>query len=152
LAIEDRQEKQMNRLKINRKNVTIVVAGVMMKQGKILLTQRRAEDSYGLLWEFPGGKVKEGEGLREALQRELKEELDIDVEVGMIFKRVFYPYQDNPILLLSYHCLIKKGTLKPLGCRALKWVTLKELKKLSIPPADDPIRKRLYALEKSLFS
>jgi 8-oxo-dGTP diphosphatase len=85
----------MNRLKINRKNVSIVVAGVMMKQGKVLLTQRRAEDSYGLLWEFPGGKVKEGEELREALQRELKEELDIDVEVGMIFKRVFYPYQDS---------------------------------------------------------
>lgn len=137
---------------IDRKKVTIVVAGVMIKQGKVLLTQRKAEDSYGLLWEFPGGKVKKGEGLREALQRELKEELDIDVEVGMVFEMVFFPYQDNLIFLLSFHCLIKKGTLRPLGCHALKWVTLKELKKLSMPPADDPIRKRLFAFEKSLFS
>ena len=130
----------------------IVTAGVIIEQGKILVTQRK-EDSYqGLLWEFPGGKVKEGEEPRGALRRELKEELDIEVEVGMIFEAVYYPYPIYPILLLIYHCHIEKGVLKPLGCKDLRWVSLEELKRLPMPPADDPIRKHLGSSEGRLPS
>ena len=121
----------------------IVTAGVMIEQGKVLVTQRKEDSPQGLLWEFPGGKVKEEEEPREALRRELKEELDIDVEVGMILEAVYHPYPNYPILLLVYHCRIKKGLLKPLGCHDLRWVNLKELKKLDMPPADDPILRHL---------
>ena len=121
----------------------IVTAGVIIEQGKVLVTQRKADSSHGLLWEFPGGKVKEGEEPREALRRELKEELDIEAEVGTIFETVLHPYPNDPILLLVYQCRVEKGILKPLGCHDLRWVNLRELQRLVMPPADDPIRKHL---------
>jgi len=126
-------------------NTVIVTASLIIEQGKVLVTQRKKNSSHGLLWEFPGGKVKEGEDPREALRRELKEELDVEVEVGMIFDAVFYSYPEYPILLLVYRCRIEKGFLKPIGCHDLRWVTLKELEKLAMPPADEPIRKHLFS-------
>jgi 8-oxo-dGTP diphosphatase len=130
----------------------IVTAGVVIEQGKVLVTQRKEGSRQGLLWEFPGGKLKEGETPREALRRELKEELDIEVEVGTVFETVYHPYPESPILLLAYHCRIMKGVLKPLGCYDLRWVNLKELKALVMPPADDPIRKRFFSSEKGWIS
>ena len=122
----------------------VVTAGVMAEHGKILVTQRKKDSPQGLLWEFPGGKVNKGEEPREALRRELKEELDVDVEVGTIFEAVYHLYPDYPILLLVYRCSIHQGTLKPIGCHDLRWVSMKDLKKLAMPPADDPIRDHLY--------
>ncbi len=121
----------------------IVAAALIIEEAKILVTQRKKDSPHGLLWEFPGGKVKEGEEPREALRRELMEELDVEAEVGMIFDAVFYPYPEYPILLLIYRCRVKKGPLKPIGCHDLRWVTLRELEKLAMPPADEPVRKRL---------
>ena len=121
----------------------IVTAALITEQGKILVTQRKPGDSHGLLWEFPGGKVKEGEEPREALRRELKEELDVEVDPGMIFDAAFYSYPEYPILLLVYDCRIEKGSLKPIGCHNLRWVNLQELETLPMPPADEPIRKHL---------
>ncbi|NWF93370.1 MAG: (deoxy)nucleoside triphosphate pyrophosphohydrolase [Syntrophaceae bacterium] len=126
----------------------IVAAAVIIDHGKVLVTQRKEGSAHGLLWEFPGGKVKEGEEPRVALRRELKEELDIEVEVGRIFEAVFHPYPSFPILLLAYQCRIERGLLKPLGCRDLRWVNLEELNGLSMPSADDPIRRRLSSLRK----
>jgi 8-oxo-dGTP diphosphatase len=129
----------------------IVTAALIIEQGKILVTQRKKDSSHGLLWEFPGGKVKEGEEPRDALRRELKEELDVEVEVGMIFDAVFYSYPEYPILLLVYRCRIEKGSLKPIGCHDLRWVNLRELEKLAMPPADDPIRKHLGSFEEGFL-
>jgi 8-oxo-dGTP diphosphatase len=129
----------------------IVTAALIIEQEKILVTQRKREDSHGLLWEFPGGKVKEGEEPREALQRELKEELDVEVKPGMMFDGTLYSYPEYPILLLVYHCQIEKGSLKPIGCHDLRWVTLQELKTLAMPPADEPIRKHLSSLEEGFL-
>ena len=128
----------------------IVTAALIIEQGKILVTQRKEDSSQGLLWEFPGGKVKEREEPREALGRELKEELDVEVEVGMLFDAVFHSYPEYPILLLVYRCRIVEGFLKPIGCHDLRWVSLGEVEKLAMPPADDPIRKHLSSSEKRL--
>jgi 8-oxo-dGTP diphosphatase len=128
----------------------IVTAALIIEQGKILVTQRKEDSSQGLLWEFPGGKVKEREEPREALGRELKEELDVEVEVGMLFDAVFHSYPEYPILLLVYRCRIVRGSLKPIGCHDLRWVSLREVEKLAMPPADDPIRKHLSSSEKGL--
>ena len=129
----------------------IVTAGVIIEHGKILVTQRREDSPHGLLWEFPGGKVEEGEEPREALRRELKEELDIETNVGMIFEVVFHFYPQHPILLLAYRCRQEKGVLKPLACQDLQWVSPRELRELVMPLADDPIRKRLYSYEKEIL-
>ncbi len=129
----------------------VVAAALIIEEGKILVTQRKKDSPHGFLWEFPGGKVKEGEEPREALRRELTEDLDAEVEVGMIFDAVFYSYPEYPILLLVYRCRVQKGPLKPVGCHDLRWVTLGELEKLAMPPADDPVRKHLFFREKELF-
>ena len=131
----------------DRVKTIIVAAGVILEQGKVLVTQRKADATQGLLWEFPGGKVEEDEEPREALRRELKEELDIEVEVGTIFDAVFHPYPEYPILLLTYHCRVEKGILKPIGCHDLRWVNLRELQRLAMPRADDPIREHLCSSE-----
>ena len=124
----------------------IVTAALIIEDGKILVTQRKEGSSHGLLWEFPGGKVEEGEDSRGALKRELKEELDAEAEVGMIFDAVFHSYPEYPVLLLVYRCRIDKGSLKPIGCRDLCWVAVGELRKLAMPLADDIIREHLDLL------
>jgi len=121
----------------------IVAAALAIEQGKLLVTQRKKNSSYGLHWEFPGGKVEEGEDPRGALRRELREELDVEAEVGELFDAVFHFYPNYPILLLVYRCRVDKSSLKPIGCHALRWVTPGELGKLPMPPADDPVRKHL---------
>ena len=90
----------------------------------------------------------EGEEPREALRRELKEELEVEVEPGMIFDAAFYSYPEYPILLLVYHGRIKSGSLKPVACHDLRWVNLRELEKLAMPPADESIRMHLCSIEK----
>ena len=129
----------------------IVVAGLMIEEGNVLVSQRKEDSPHGGLWEFPGGKVMEGEEPREALRRELKEELDIEVEVGRIFDAVFEPHPEGPLLLLVFRCGKVKGNLKPLGCTDLRWVSLKDLEGLAMPPADEPIRKRLCSPKEGGF-
>ncbi len=124
----------------------IVAAALVRERGRILVTQRKEGSSHGLLWEFPGGKVEEGEDPREALKRELREELDVEADAGRMFDAVFHFYPEYPILLLVYGCRIDKGSLKPIGCRDLRWVTIRELRKLAMPPADDIIREHLGLL------
>jgi 8-oxo-dGTP diphosphatase len=129
----------------------VVTAALITEQGKILVTQRKKGSSHALLWEFPGGKVKDGEEPREALRRELAEELEVEVEVGMIFDAVFYSYPEYPVLLLIYRCRVEKGPPRPIACQDLRWVTLRELEKLAMPPADDPVRKHLLSSREKLL-
>jgi 8-oxo-dGTP diphosphatase len=128
----------------------IVTAALTIEQGKLLVTQRKKDSSYGLLWEFPGGKVEEGEDPRGALRREIREELDIEVEVGGLFDAVFYFYTAHPILLLVYRCWVQRGSLKPIGCHAFRWVTPGELGELAMPPADEPVRKHLGSFDRDV--
>ena len=128
----------------------IVAAALTIEQGKLLVTQRKKDSSYGLLWEFPGGKVEEGEDPRGALRRELREELDVEAEVGGLFDAVFHFYPAYPILLLIYRCRIEKGSLKPVGCHAFRWVTSRELEKLAMPLADGPVRKHLGSFDRDV--
>jgi len=130
----------------------LVAAGIIIERRMILVARRYPNVPHGLLWEFPGGKVEEEEDPRRALRRELKEELDIEAKVGRIIETVFYRYPQYPILLLAYHCRIKSGIPKRIGCQELRWVDIEGLKGLEMPPADDPIRDRLSAEGIHLFT
>ena len=121
----------------------LVVAGVIIENGRVLITQRRKGDRHGLLWEFPGGKVKEEEEPREGLKRELKEELDIEVKVGRLLRVVYHTYPEYSILLLVYGCRMERGVPKPLECSDLRWVRPMELGSFDMSPADAPIREDL---------
>lgn len=121
----------------------IVTAGVIIEKKKVLVAQRKEGSLRSLLWEFPGGKAREGEDPRDALRRELKEELDIDAEPEGILEAVFHSYPEHSILLLAYRCRIRKGVPKPVGCRDLRWVDFEELNRLAMSPADEPVRSRI---------
>jgi 8-oxo-dGTP diphosphatase len=126
----------------------IVTAAVILEKGKVLVTQRNEDSFHRLLWEFPGGKVRANEEPREALQRELREELGVEARVGNLFDVVYHVYPEFPILLLVYECIIERGIPKPLECRDLRWVEVQDVLTLSMPAADEPIRRHLVALER----
>lgn len=124
----------------------IVTAALIMDLERILIAQRKGKGPRGFLWEFPGGKVREEEEPREALRRELKEELDIVAKVGTIFEAVYHVYPEYPVLLLAYLCHIERGRPRPLDCQDLRWVRVQELAEFSMPQADAPIREKLCSL------
>jgi 8-oxo-dGTP diphosphatase len=126
----------------------IVTAAVIFEKGKVLVTQRKEASFHQLLWEFPGGKVRANEEPREALQRELREELGVDARVGSLFEVVYHVYPEFPILLLVYECIIERGIPNPMECRDLRWIEVQEVLTLSMPAADEPIRRHLVALER----
>jgi 8-oxo-dGTP diphosphatase len=108
------------------KRILKVVCGVIERDGRYLLVKRPRDVMYAKHWEFPGGKVEEGETLKEALQRELKEELDIYVEVKDALPPVEKDFPYLIIELLPFRCEITKGTIKLLEHLDLIWVAPKQ--------------------------
>lgn len=119
-----------------------VVAAVLASGGKVLATAR----GYGAFkgfWEFPGGKVELGETLEEALARELREELAIEVAVGPLIGTVDYEYPEFFIRLHCFDCKILRGEPKLLEHAAARWLSRRDLPALNWLPADVEIVKKL---------
>jgi 8-oxo-dGTP diphosphatase len=132
----------------------LVVAGVIVgADGRILISQRRADQSLALLWEFPGGKVEPGEAPVAALVRELREELGIDVEVGRIWDVLFHPYDAFDLVMLVYGCRLIAGSAEPRAVEvaAFAWVAPGELPSWKILPADQVLVERLVREGASVF-
>jgi mutator protein MutT len=127
--------------------IVVVAAGIIIRENKILVVQRNPATRRGLFWEFPGGKLEEGENPRQCIRRELEEELGVQVEPGRRFEIVYHPYEDVRILLLSYLCCLVQGEPQTIDCHALRWVTQKELKDLPMTSADIPVRDAICASE-----
>src|SRR5712692_7081103 len=89
-----------------------VVAAMIEKDGKYLITQRRPTAVLPLLWEFPGGKVEEGESDEAALRREIRERLEADVQVGELISYVRHPYDHYTVDLLLYQCRLLSEKLQ----------------------------------------
>jgi 8-oxo-dGTP diphosphatase len=100
----------------------IVVAGVLLRENKLLIGQRMASDRHGLKWEFPGGKVERGETPRQALQRELKEELAVDAVVGRELARYEQATRRrSPLLLLFHHVESFEGEPQGITFEQIRW-------------------------------
>lgn len=125
-----------------------VVAGVIRREdGRLLISQRLAEDTLGGYWEFPGGKVDLGEELKTALWRELKEELGIDTEVGAEIHRIVHPYPDRDVRLYFFDARIISGEPQKLEVADFRWVTLDELMNYQFPDADRPLLDQLRGVK-----
>jgi 8-oxo-dGTP diphosphatase len=113
-----------------------------------VLVQQRAQGALAGLWEFPGGKIEDGETPAIALIRELREELGIDVEAACLAPAAFAsePLDDRHLLLLLHVCRKWKGMPQPLEAAALKWVRPIELHALDMPAPDKPLIGLLEAL------
>ncbi|MGE5559759.1 MAG: (deoxy)nucleoside triphosphate pyrophosphohydrolase, partial [Chloroflexota bacterium] len=106
----------------------VVTAAIIERGDDILITQRKVGTSQGLLWEFPGGKVRFGEDPRACLAREIREELGSDLEVGPLFTVASHVYDDDRhIILIVYRCRLRGGEPRPLDCHAVAWIRPGEL-------------------------
>ena len=113
-----------------------VTAGLIWKEGKLLIATRPKGTHLEGLWEFPGGKQEEGENLKECLKREIEEELGIEVMVDELFLTVDHEYPDKRISLHVFNCTWLKGEPVPEQGQETRWITLTELSKLAFPPPD----------------
>ncbi|MBN3038896.1 MAG: (deoxy)nucleoside triphosphate pyrophosphohydrolase [Candidatus Omnitrophica bacterium] len=144
-----------------KKIVYDVVAALLEKNGKVLICRRFDDDLFGSLWEFPGGKVEEGEDKKAALARELKEELGLEVEAGELintFEDEIYAHSPHlyapkeaqvakeggmKITVFLYKCSIIAGQPRCIECQDFKWALLQEMESLKLAPADKKIHTYL---------
>ena len=125
--------------------MTEVVAALIWDGDRFLICQRPAHKARGLLWEFVGGKVEPGETKEEALRRECREELEIDLSVRDVFMDVVHEYPDLTVHLTLFHASIAAGEPKLLEHNALSWITSGEIADYDFCPADEEILKRILA-------
>lgn len=123
--------------------MTEVVAALIWKGDRFLACQRPAHKARGLLWEFVGGKVEPGETREEALQRECREELGIEIAVGDIFMEVDHVYPDLAVHLTLFNSTIAAGTPQKLEHADIRWLRVAEMGDYAFCPADADILARL---------
>jgi 8-oxo-dGTP diphosphatase len=121
--------------------ILVVAVALVDIDGRVLIAQRPKGKSMAGLWEFPGGKVEEGEQLEAALIRELEEELGIDVSENCLAPFTFasHSYGEFHLLMPLYVCRVWDGTVTPKEGQVLKWVRPLQLKEYPMPPADVPL-------------
>lgn len=120
-----------------------VVCAVIVKDDKILACKRRDDQSLPNLWEFPGGKVERYEDYKDALKREIDEELNLEIEVGKFIYEEKQCYPKHCVNLIAYQCEIIGNEIILNEHQAYKWLDLDELETLEWCPADTNIYKHL---------
>lgn len=122
-----------------------VTAGLILKDGNILIAKRPPGYHLAGLWEFPGGKQENGESLEECLEREIREELDIDIRADGLLKTVVHEYEKKIVSLHVFECTHLKGEPKSLDGQEIKWVKPSELRRFEFPPPDREVIKLLMS-------
>ncbi|WP_051275825.1 (deoxy)nucleoside triphosphate pyrophosphohydrolase [Desulfovirgula thermocuniculi] len=120
-----------------------VAAAVIVKNGRVLIAQRREDDKLPLKWEFPGGKVEAGETPEECLVREMREEFSIDISVGDCICASEFEYEHISVRLTGYFAEWLGGSLRPAEHRQIRWVLPSELDGIDFAPADVPIAEEV---------
>lgn len=124
----------------------VVVAAVVERDGRFLVTRRQKGVHLEGLWEFPGGKTDRNETHAAALAREMREELDTDVDVGDLLLATTHGYPERTVTLYFYLCRLI-GSPRPLLGQEMKWVAREELTTLGFPPADEALIRILTTTE-----
>ena len=119
--------------------MTEVVAALIWDNDKFMICQRPAHKARGLLWEFVGGKVEQGETKEQALIRECREELGVTLTVGDIFMDVFHEYPDLTVHLTLFNAIIADGEPQKLEHNDIRWITPSEIPSYEFYPADEEI-------------
>jgi mutator protein MutT len=121
----------------------VVAAGIIFHEGKVLITRRKKDSHIGNYWEFPGGKMNEGEDLSACLVREVREETGIGIKVGEEILSVAHQYSDRRIDLHFFSCAWESGKIEPIGCEEYLWIEKNALDQFSFPPANSELIEKL---------
>ena len=121
-----------------------VVAAVIRRDNMVFATQR-GYGAYKDAWEFPGGKIEPGEAPQDALVREIREELDTEIEVGMLIDTVEYDYPEFHLSMDCFWCTIRSGKLTLLEAEDSRWLTKETLYSVDWLPADRELIRRIEA-------
>ena len=124
-----------------------VAAGLVFRDGRLLVTQRPAGGHLAGLWEFPGGKREGTESFAECLRRELWEELAIEVDVLEVVESLTHSYPEKTVRLEFFRCRWKQHEPQALSCAAFRWVQARDLAGLSFPAADARLLEHLQREE-----
>lgn len=118
-----------------------VVAAIVVREGRVLLSRRPGGTHLAGLWEFPGGKVEAGEGEREALARELREELGVEAEIARSPEaRITHRYPEKEVSIAFYRCRLRPGSHpRAIEVAEVRWVGGRALANLPMPEADRPV-------------
>ena len=123
-----------------------VAIAVIERHGRILICQRRPQDSFGGYWEFPGGKRRPGESWEACLRRELREELGVRVSRIAPLGRLYHRLRQRQAFFRVFRCRVDGGRPRPLAAQALRWVPARRLRRYRFPPANTPLIDRLLRL------
>jgi 8-oxo-dGTP diphosphatase len=123
-----------------------VVAAVLEKEGRYLITQRRATAVLPLMWEFPGGRVEGDETDASALKREVRHRLGAEIEVGKLISFVSHPYDHYVVDLFLYECSLASGALEARNVAAFVWATSSEFDQYPFTPADEASMNKLLGV------
>ena len=125
-----------------------VVAAVLEKEGRYLITQRRATAVLPLMWEFPGGRVEAGETDQQAVKRELLHRLGVNIDVGKLISFVSHPYEHYVVDLFLYECTLAdpESSLESRAVNAFKWVASNEFDQYPFTPADEASMNKLLGV------
>jgi 8-oxo-dGTP diphosphatase len=131
------------------KRIEVAVGVIFNDQGKVLVGQRIVQDQYFEKWEFPGGKLEAGESATQALARELKEELSIEVQSSQDLMTLDHDYPDRHVKLYVRIVDAYSGEVTSSEGQAIKWVTLSALQGLDFLQGNQPMIERLLNLERA---
>lgn len=121
-----------------------VTAAIIEHNGKVLIAQRKHGKNQEYLWEFPGGKLEEGETLEECLHREIMEELHLEIAVGEFFMESRYDYDSGSISLNAFFASASKEHITYMDSHEqVKWISPQEISDYNFAPADVPIVEKL---------
>jgi 8-oxo-dGTP diphosphatase len=120
-----------------------VVCGIIYQDGKVFICRRRPGKHLEGYWEFPGGKIEPNEDGKDSLARELKEELDMEVQIRDYFATSNYSYESLTIELIAYHCDLVRYSSKLTDHDKFEWISPGDLLKWKLAPADIPLAKKL---------
>ena len=123
-----------------------VVAAVIERDGQYLITQRRPTAVLPLLWEFPGGRVEDGETDADALRREVRHRLGVEVEPGQLISFVSHPYERYVVDLYLYECKLSGGEPQEKNVNAFRWVNSSEFDQYPFTPADELSMNKLLGV------
>ena len=134
---------------MSKKTIHVAAALIFDDQNRLLISRRPEGSHLAGMWEFPGGKIESGESAEQALARELLEELDMEINVGQLYCRNVFEYEEKRVDISFYMCTQTDPARKPQAIEVAEWkrVRLVELEQYKFPPADNEVVRQLLEFD-----